>query len=115
MIIVCNKKDMPVIKKGSVIINIMRPSILSNEWGHNPNSAARYIVESRREAVAEYEKSFYQKVKKKGAFRDEVIRIFRLAKKQDVYLMCCCKPMLCHGDIIYRFLMEMLGDDIFKD
>jgi len=114
MIIVCSKKDMPKIESNSVIINIMRPSVLSNEWSHNPNSAAKVFVETRKEAVAEYEKSFLKKIKKKGAFRDEVIRIFKLAKTKNIYLMCCCKPMLCHGDIIKAFLIEQLGDDIFK-
>lgn len=113
MIIVCNKKNMPEIKKGSLIINIMRPSILSNEWSHNPNSAAQIIVKDRMEAISEYEKSFLRKVKRKGAFRDEVIRLFHLAKKQDIYLMCCCKPVYCHGDIIKKFLEKYLGDDIF--
>ena len=106
---------MPNIKKGSVIVNIMGPSILSNEWSHNPNSAAKVFVDTREKAISEYKKYFLKKVKKKGKFRDEVIRIFKLAKEKNIYLMCCCKPMFCHGDIIKAFLLEMLGDELFSD
>lgn len=113
MIYVCNKKNVPNLKGKYKIINIMRPSVLSNIYSHNPNSAAKYIVESRLEAVRLYKEYFLKEVKKEGAFRNEVIRIFRLAKEYDIYLLCCCKPLLCHGDIIKEFLEEMLKDEIF--
>lgn len=114
MIFVCNKKNMPNIKEHSVVINIMRPSILSNEWSHNPNSAAKYFVDTRKEAIEGYEIDFLKKVSKKGVFRNEVIKIFRLAKTKHVYLMCCCKPSSCHGDVIKKFLLEQLGDEIYQ-
>lgn len=116
MIEVINRKKFEGnFKDNKVVINVMRPSVLSNLWSHNPNTAARYIVGSRQEAVAEYKKYLYREVKKNGAFRDEMIRIYQLAKKHHVYLLCCCKPLLCHGDIIKEFLVEYLGDDIYKD
>lgn len=116
MIEVINKKKFAgQFKKNSVVINVMRPSVLSNLWSHNPNSAARYIVKTRTEAVNEYKAYLLEEVKKNGAFRDEIIRIYLLAKKHHVYLLCCCKPLYCHGDIIKEFLIEYLGDDIYKD
>lgn len=113
MIVVCNRKNVPDLKGNYKVINIMRPSILSNIYSHNMNSAAQVIVDSRKEAVELYKEYFLDKVKKKGEFRDEVIRLYRLAKKYDLYLLCCCKPQLCHGDIIKAFLEEQLGDDIY--
>lgn len=116
MIEVINKKKFDGdFKDNKIVINIMRPSVLSNLWSHNPNTAARYIVETRTEAVAEYKAYLLKEVKKKGAFRDEVIRIYKLAKKHHVYLLCCCKPLLCHGDILKEFLIEYLGDEIYTD
>ncbi len=106
---------MPEILNNAVFVNVMRPSILSNEYSHNKNSAAKFFVESRAEAIEAYRKDFFIKVKKKGAFRDEVIRLYNLAQKQHVYLMCCCKPLQCHADIIRDFLIEMLEDKIFQD
>lgn len=32
--------------------------------------------------------------------KEELNRIYLLAKNQDVYLECFCKPKSCHGDII---------------
>lgn len=114
MIIVCNRKDVPELKGKYKIVNIMRPSILSNIYSHNVNSAAKVIVESRKEAVQLYKEYFLKEVKKNGAFREEVIKLYRIAKEYDLYLLCCCKPLLCHGDIIKEFLEEQLGDDIYK-
>lgn len=114
MIIVCSKKNMPTIKPNSCIINVMRPSILSNEYSHNPNTAAKVFVKDRKTAITLYREYFLKEVKKKGAFRNEVIRIYKLAKIKNIYIMCCCKPAWCHGDIIKDFLIEMLKEDIFK-
>lgn len=115
MIFVCNKKNMPHLKTNREIVKIMRPSILSNDFSHNPNSAAKKIVASRKEAIAEYKNYFYSEIKKNGDFRNEMIRLFKIAKKKHLYLMCCCKPLSCHGDVIKEFLEEMLNDDIYQD
>lgn len=113
MIFICNKKDMPKIPIDGVVVNIMRPSVLSNDYSHNPNSAAKIIVGSRSEAIDLYEKDFNIKIKYKSPFRDEIIRLFRLAQTKHIYLMCCCYPSPCHGRIIKNFLEEHLKDKIY--
>lgn len=115
MIKVINKSSAPEIKGNYKIVNVMRPSVLSNIYSHNPNSAATYIVDSRKEAVELYKADFLKRVKIKGKFRDEVIRLYKLAQKHDLYLLCCCKPKMCHGDVIKAFLEEMLGDKIYME
>lgn len=113
MIFVCNKKNMPELKENRVIVKIMRPSILSNEFSHNPNSAAKKIVKNRAEAIKEYKVFFYNEVKKKGSFRDEMIRLYKIAKYKHIYLMCCCKPLSCHGDVIKEFLENQLCEKLY--
>lgn len=113
MIYVCNKKNVPDLEGKYKIINIMRPNVLANIYSHNPNTAAKFFVDTRKEAVALYKEYFLRELKKKGDFRNEVIRIYKLAKEYDIYLLCCCKPLLCHGDIIKEFLRDMLKDEIF--
>lgn len=115
MIYVCNKKTMRKLEGNFVVVNIMRPSILSNDWSHNPNTAASFIVGSRKEAVEKYEEYFLKMVKKEGDFRNEVIKLFKMAQEKDIYLMCCCKPSFCHGDIIKKFLITMLKDKLYID
>ena len=114
MIFVCNKKDMPIIPFDGVVINIMRPSILSNDYSHNPNSAAKTIVSTRKEAISCYESEFLKKVKYNSDFRQEIIRIFRLAKTKHIYLMCCCVPNQCHGMVIKQFLDDWLKNDLYS-
>ena len=113
MIIVCNKKNMPELKNNREIVKIMRPSILSNEFSHNPNSAAKVFVSTRKEAIEKYKDYFENAVKKEGEFRNEIIRLYKLAQKKHIYLMCCCKPQFCHGDVIKSFLEKCLGDKIY--
>ncbi len=114
MIFVCNKKNMPKIEKDAIVVNIMRPSIFSNDYSHNSFSAAKIIVETRAKAIEMYQHDFLIKSKGKGLFRDELIKLFRLAKKHHIYLMCACAPLPCHGYVIKKFLEDHLGDQIYK-
>lgn len=113
MIIVCNKKNMPELKDNREIVKIMRPSVLSNEFSHNPNSAAKVFVSTRKEAIEKYKEYFEREIKKNGEFREEMIRLYKLAQKKHIYLMCCCKPQSCHGDVIKDFLEKWLGDKLY--
>ncbi|MBM25466.1 MAG: hypothetical protein CL760_07265 [Chloroflexi bacterium] len=115
MIIVCNKKNMPELKVNREIIKIMRPSLLSNEFSHNPNSAAKFLVSTRKEAIEKYKEYFEREIKKNNDFRKEIIHLYKLAQKKHIYLMCCCKPQSCHGDVIKEFLEKHLGDKIYLD
>lgn len=115
MIFVCNKKNMPTIPKDGIVVNIMRPSILSNDYSHNINSAAKMIVSTRKEAISFYEKDFNINIKRNKPFREEVIRLFKLAKQKHIYLMCACYPKQCHGTIIKNFLILHLGDSIYQN
>lgn len=60
----------------------------------NPFPLSSY---SREESIAKYEKYFKEKLKNID-FRDEVLQL------QGKTLVCFCKPLACHGDVILNWL-----------
>jgi len=77
-------------------VNIMRPS----EWGNSYSHLAvpgTIKVETREEAVAEFEAY----VERNPWFQE---RIKESLRGKD--LVCCCKPKLCHGDVLLRIANE---------
>ena len=67
--------------------------------------------ESERDKVCDqYAEYFYEKVKKNGALKNEVIRIFRLLRSgNNVNIQCFCAPRRCHGDTIKQFIEQHLN------
>jgi hypothetical protein len=66
--------------------------------------------ESMRDEVCDkYEAYFHAEVKKQGAFRDEVIRLYKLVKSgKSINLQCYCAPKRCHGHTIKAFIESFL-------
>ena len=84
------------------VINIMRPSILGNPFRMNS--------EDEREIVV---RKFYhylrEQFKKKEEVYQELMNIVeKLNAGKDVYLVCSCSPMLCHGDVIANAVMGII-------
>jgi hypothetical protein len=76
------------------VFNIMRPSILGNPF--------KMEDESDREIVV---RSFYHYLRKEFTKKEEVFnelkRLTEIVKSgKDLFLVCCCAPKSCHGDII---------------
>ena len=72
---------------------IGRPSVLGNPFiiGRDGN---------RDEVIAKYRAWLWSEIKKRGAVYNELIR---LAKADgEVVLVCYCKPLPCHGDVIIK-------------
>ncbi len=88
--------------KGSgMCVRVDRKTVLGNPYPMRN--------ESQRDRVCEqFATHFDAKVKQEGAFREEVIRIYRLAKEQDVTLQCWCAPKRCHADHIAQFINSYL-------
>lgn len=84
------------------IINIMNPQILGNPF--------RMKSEDDREiCVRKFYHYLREEYKKKGNIYNELLRISNIVKEgKDVYLVCCCAPKLCHGEIIARAIMGMI-------
>lgn len=106
MIKVVNVKDFGNVdcwnkEKGVVYIRVDRSSVLGNPFKMNS--------EAQREAViVKYKDYFRKEVKKEGDFRKEVIRLYKIAKKYDLYLGCWCSPKKCHAEVIKEFIESYL-------
>lgn len=103
MIIVLNKKkdkcdyDTFYIGRGSVLGNPF-------DWRGSKHPQVKYRVDSREEAITKYEEYLRMQIKLKNKEICEALnQIFFKNKYAEVFgLMCFCKPLPCHGDVIKR-------------
>jgi hypothetical protein len=90
-----------------------KASPLGNPYSHIPNARATY-VESREEAVYKFAKWLQIRLGLKTDSHkdvaDEMNRLYLIAKKGDLTLVCHCKPKLCHGEVIKAVLDAKLAD-----
>ena len=89
--------------------NIMRPSDLGNPF--------KMDDEGQREIVV---RQFYHYLRKEYQKKGKVYeKLMYLSKKvmegEDLYLICCCSPKLCHGDIIKNALIGIINNEIKKN
>ena len=75
----------------------------------NPNPLSDYRNQAlREESIKKYDAYFLTRVKEPGKFRKSVGEIYHLHKAgESVILVCFCKPLQCHGDIIKSFIEEV--------
>ena len=88
-----------------------RGSVLGNPYTHirDKETKARYIVDSRDEAIARYSSYFDVMYGSNLKFTRAVDRIYEKYKAgEDVYLGCYCKPQACHCDVIVNKLRSRL-------
>ena len=72
-------------------IYIGRPSKWCNNWSFKENTLAKYIVNSRAEAVSKYEELVRS--------QPEMMAMIKKELKGKV-LGCWCSPRLCHGHVL---------------
>lgn len=88
-------------------VYIGRGSVLGNPYTHKNGTTAKHICASRDEAIDKYRLYFNEQIKDKdGEFIKELRRIYLLACKTEVNLVCYCAPKKCHGSIIREFLIK---------
>jgi hypothetical protein len=80
--------------KRGLKVYIGRPSIFGN-----PKTDG-----SRAEQVECYKTTFREKMQNSEPFKRAVENLKAMAQKQDVYLICWCAPLPCHGEIIKAYL-----------
>ena len=92
--------------EGEVLVRVDRKSALGNPY------RMRDLTECERDRVCDaYVKYFNRKVKEKGDFRNEVIRIYRMVRDgKDVALGCWCFPKRCHAEYIKKFIEKYLEE-----
>lgn len=91
---------------------IHKGTILGNPFTHLPpgkSTQAQFFVETRDEAIDKYEEYFKEKIAARDySFLTELRRLYKMAKKGDVNLVCYCYPSRCHGEIIKKFIEDKL-------
>jgi len=62
---------------------------------------SKHQVKSPEEALNAFRKHLNEKIRSKvKEVCRQLNRIYKMAIKGDVFLVCRCKPKLCHGDVI---------------
>lgn len=86
---------------------------------HNPFKVSKTV--SRSQAIALYKQHIWKSIK---AMRDglpldpiviELINIARVEKDIEVILVCYCKPLACHGDVILAAINWLKTQDWFVE
>lgn len=86
-------------------IYIGRGSALGNPFSHLAKSKALVKVATRQEAVEKYKGWLQEKVSNQDyAVVRELRRILALHQAGEVCLVCYCKPLSCHGDVIKCYI-----------
>lgn len=68
---------------------------------------------SRSEVVEKYRKWLWVEFNKKEEVYEELVRIGNLVKEgKDVELVCWCKPLDCHGDVVKSCVEWMIRSEI---
>lgn len=90
---------------------IGRGSILGNPFTHLPlgQTKAQVQVKTREDAILAYKNYAIEMIKTDKAFRGEMVTLLKkLLSGTDVNLVCYCKPLACHGDVIKEILENEL-------
>ena len=85
--------------KESYTVYIGRGSKWGNPFSHQSNTKATYIVNSREEAVKEFEK-YILEGEGKHLLND-------LHELKGEVLGCFCKPQSCHGDVLVKLINKL--------
>jgi len=84
---------------------IGRPSILGNPYTHlKGKTLAKFTVETRQKSVEKYREYFEEQMRTNYFFKRMIDIMIEKSKVEDIYLICWCKPLSCHGDIIKEYL-----------
>jgi hypothetical protein len=102
---VVNKRN-HIAEVGTVDVYCGRGSVLGNPYTHKQGTKAQYIMESRSEAIEEYRGYFKTQMESNAEFLIEMRRIYRIARKQEVNLVCYCAPLPCHCNVIRGFILS---------
>ena len=102
MIFVYNQRIDLYPKEG---INIDRGTALGNPFSHIPNKGM-FPVDSREDAVFAYENWIRLKLENKvEPYFSQFLKLKRIYEDTgELHLVCWCKPLPCHGDIISKII-----------
>jgi len=76
----------------------------------NPYEMENQSQEERDRVCGEYESWLKVRLADKESEQyKELWRLFHIAKKKDLHLLCWCAPLRCHGDFVKKILERMLS------
>lgn len=82
-------------------VYIGRPSKLGNPYSHLESSVAEFRVKTREESIEKYGGWLRGQYRLKGDVYDTLMRLVDVYEKTgELTLVCWCKPLPCHGDVI---------------
>lgn len=87
---------------------IGRPSPLGNPFTHLTRTKhAMFLCDTREESIRRYREWLeYHISEKTPEIMDEMQRLYDLSQEGDLNLVCWCKPLSCHGDILKEYLEQ---------
>lgn len=87
-------------------VYIGRGSGLGNPYTHKSGTKAQYQCDTRKQAIDNYQNYLFQQLRNNDkTISTKLQQILEIERNFGwVELICFCKPKLCHGDIIKRFL-----------
>lgn len=82
-------------------IYIGRPSLWGNPFSHLQGTLAQYQVPSRDAAIQAYETWIRERLQKEPGLQAELLNL------HGKILICWCKPLACHGDVLLKLIEEL--------
>ena len=93
---------------------IGRGSALGNPYTSKDlnKTKAQFQCKTREESINKYREYIIKKINDKDKLVcNELNKIYKLAKKTNVRLICFCKPNDCHGDVIKEIIEEKINNN----
>lgn len=81
------------------VVWIDRMSKWGNPYSHLARSRAKHLVKTRAESIERFTDYWF-------APEQAELRAAALIELKDKILVCWCKPLLCHGDILARYVND---------
>ena len=82
--------------EGVHVVNIRRPFVLGNRFRIGRDG-------TREEVIEKYRHWLWQSLQEQGAASRLLAQVVQVPKAGGRgALVCCCKPLPCHGDVVQR-------------
>ena len=86
---------------------IGRPTALGNPFSHLPRSHADIKVATRDESISRYRGWLLEQLDSDNPASRMFLDLLREYEETgELTLICWCKPLSCHGDILAEFIRE---------
>ncbi len=90
-------------REGVYVVNIRRPFVLGNRFRIGRDG-------TREEVIEKYRRCLWQSIQEQGAVYRLLAQLAEVHRAGGhIVLLCCCKPLLCHGDVVRRAIEWLAG------